>query len=114
MGYLAVFSRDSSRPTCGVEDIRELEQLTQRRRRRSRTRGIPRGASARRSRRAHGLHNRRYFHETLARESRRAHRYNRRLALIVFDLDDFKLMNDTNGHLAGDAVLAEAAGGCAR
>jgi diguanylate cyclase (GGDEF)-like protein len=55
------------------------------------------------------LHNRRYFHETLARESVRAHRYDRRLALIVFDLDDFKEVNDRIGHLAGDAVLAEAA-----
>src|SRR5205823_7611626 len=55
------------------------------------------------------LHNRRYFHETLARESVRAHRYDRKLALIVFDLDDFKEVNDRIGHLAGDAVLAEAA-----
>ncbi len=56
-----------------------------------------------------GLHNRRYFHETLARETVRAHRYARKLALIVFDLDDFKEVNDRIGHLAGDAVLAEAA-----
>jgi diguanylate cyclase (GGDEF)-like protein len=55
------------------------------------------------------LHNRRYFHETLARETVRAHRYARHLALIVFDLDDFKDVNDRIGHLAGDAVLAEAA-----
>jgi diguanylate cyclase (GGDEF)-like protein len=56
-----------------------------------------------------GLHNRRYFHETLARETVRAHRYARKLSLIVFDLDDFKDVNDQIGHLAGDAVLAEAA-----
>lgn len=55
------------------------------------------------------LHNRRYFHETLAREAVRAHRYARKLALVVFDLDDFKDVNDRIGHLAGDAVLAEAA-----
>ena len=56
-----------------------------------------------------GLHNRRFFHETLAREVARAHRYGRDLALILFDLDDFKAINDRIGHLAGDAVLADAA-----
>ena len=56
-----------------------------------------------------GVHNRRFFHETLAREVARAQRYGRRLSVIVFDLDDFKTVNDRVGHLAGDAVLAEAA-----
>jgi diguanylate cyclase (GGDEF)-like protein len=56
-----------------------------------------------------GLHNRRYFHELLAREVARANRYSRKLALIVFDLDDFKAINDHIGHLAGDGVLAEVA-----
>src|SRR4029453_16716045 len=51
----------------------------------------------------------RYFHETLARECARAHRYERKLSLVVFDLDDFKEVNDRIGHLAGDAALAEAA-----
>jgi diguanylate cyclase (GGDEF)-like protein len=39
----------------------------------------------------------------------RAQRYGRALALIVFDLDDFKAINDRIGHLAGDAVLSETA-----
>jgi diguanylate cyclase (GGDEF)-like protein len=56
-----------------------------------------------------GLHNRRYFHETLAHEVKRAHRYDRRLALIFFDLDDFKGINEEIGHLGGDSVLAEVA-----
>ena len=56
-----------------------------------------------------GLRNRRYFHETLQRECTRAHRYGRSLALLVLDLDDFKAINERVGHLAGDAVLAEAA-----
>jgi diguanylate cyclase (GGDEF)-like protein len=56
-----------------------------------------------------GLHNRHYFHETLALEVKRAHRYDRRLALIFFDIDDFKAINEEIGHLGGDAVLAEVA-----
>jgi diguanylate cyclase (GGDEF)-like protein len=55
------------------------------------------------------LHNRRYFHETLARETARAQRYERRLALVVLDIDDFKETNDRLGHLGGDAVLAAVA-----
>lgn len=56
-----------------------------------------------------GLYNQRYFHETLRREVMRAQRYERTLALIVFDLDDFKTINDDIGHLAGDRVLSQAA-----
>ena len=56
-----------------------------------------------------GLHNRRYFHETLAHEVKRAHRYDRRLAMLFFDLDDFKAINEEIGHLGGDSVLAEVA-----
>jgi two-component system cell cycle response regulator len=52
-----------------------------------------------------GLANQRYFHKRLREEIDRAKRYRRSLALIIFDLDDLKSINDTYGHLAGDAVL---------
>jgi diguanylate cyclase (GGDEF)-like protein len=56
-----------------------------------------------------GLYNRRYFQDTLAREVKRAQRYRRRLALLVFDVDGLKAVNDEHGHLAGDALLLETA-----
>ncbi|SEA71638.1 diguanylate cyclase (GGDEF) domain-containing protein [Desulfuromusa kysingii] len=52
-----------------------------------------------------GLNNRRYFMELLTIELDRAQRYNRNFSLIVLDLDDFKLVNDNQGHAAGDEVL---------
>lgn len=51
------------------------------------------------------VYNRRYFFEHLERELARALRYERRLALVMVDIDHFKELNDTHGHLAGDAVL---------
>jgi two-component system, cell cycle response regulator len=51
------------------------------------------------------IFNKRYFSEVLDREIARASRYRRELSLVMCDLDHFKLINDTHGHLAGDAVL---------
>ena len=56
-----------------------------------------------------GLANHRNFHERLLDEVSRSHRYGRPLSLIVFDVDRFKSVNDSTGHLAGDAVLAGVA-----
>ena len=55
------------------------------------------------------IFNKRYFMETLEREISRALRYQRCLSLIMFDLDKFKNVNDTYGHLAGDYVLKRLA-----
>ena len=56
-----------------------------------------------------GAHNKRYFLEFLERETARCARYKRPLSLLMFDLDHFKLINDTHGHLTGDYVLKEMA-----
>ncbi len=52
-----------------------------------------------------GLANRRQFYEVLGREYERAQRFGHELGLILLDIDDFKQINDSLGHLAGDAVL---------
>ncbi|HZT94083.1 MAG TPA: sensor domain-containing diguanylate cyclase [Gaiellaceae bacterium] len=109
IGWLGVFSRDPA-VRFGDEDVRRVEELAER--------VAPAIENARRFREARqladldsltGLHNRRYFHETLAREVDRAQRYQRRLSLVIVDVDGFKEINDRIGHLAGDAVLAEIA-----
>ena len=53
--------------------------------------------------------NRRYFEDTLDRELSRCRRYHRSLSLVLVDIDHFKKINDTWGHLAGDAVLKDVA-----
>jgi diguanylate cyclase (GGDEF)-like protein len=55
------------------------------------------------------ISNKRNFTETLEREVARAHRYQRALSLVMFDIDFFKNINDTYGHLAGDYVLKQLA-----
>jgi diguanylate cyclase (GGDEF)-like protein len=106
---LSVFSRDELRPFPD-ESQRSLEDLG--------ARAGPALDNARRYLEARrladldartGLHNARYFEETLEREVARASRYDRKLALVVFDLDDFKQINERYLHVGGNAALAGVA-----
>lgn len=54
-----------------------------------------------------GAFNKRTFDEEIRRELHRFFRYGRPLTLVMFDIDHFKNVNDTWGHLAGDRVLSE-------
>ncbi|MBN2548469.1 MAG: PAS domain S-box protein [Anaerolineales bacterium] len=55
------------------------------------------------------LYNRRYFFDLARQEIERAQRYSAALSMIMIDLDHFKLINDTYGHIAGDSVLRQVA-----
>jgi diguanylate cyclase (GGDEF)-like protein len=56
-----------------------------------------------------GAYNPRFFSEVLGRESARANRYSTPLSLLMIDIDTFKLVNDTFGHVVGNKVLAHVA-----
>ncbi len=56
-----------------------------------------------------GLYNRRYFDEQITNELNRAKRYHSNVSFLVLDIDHFKKVNDTHGHLNGDQILKELA-----
>jgi diguanylate cyclase (GGDEF)-like protein len=56
-----------------------------------------------------GLYNHRYFQEQMQTELRRAQRYDLNFSVIMVDIDNFKTINDTYGHLAGDELLKKIA-----
>lgn len=61
-----------------------------------------------------GLLNLREFHEALTRELERCKRYGGRFSVVLFDLDGFKAVNDSQGHAEGDRVLSEAGNSLSR
>jgi diguanylate cyclase (GGDEF)-like protein/PAS domain S-box-containing protein len=61
-----------------------------------------------------GLPNRRHFFDQAERELARCRRYERPLSLVLFDLDEFKAVNDDLGHAAGDAVIRAVGELCGR
>jgi diguanylate cyclase (GGDEF)-like protein len=109
MGFLAAYSHDPA-PRLAADALRRLRAVA--------AAAGPVIDTARRFRDARaatdedavtGLPGRSSFHEALAREVARAHRYERRLALLVLDVDDFARVNDRIGQLGGDEALAQAA-----
>lgn len=56
-----------------------------------------------------GLYNFRFFRDRLEKEFSRSHRYGNPLSCILIDIDDFKAINDTYGHLQGDEILRDIA-----
>jgi diguanylate cyclase (GGDEF)-like protein len=57
-----------------------------------------------------GIWNKRYFRRHLPQEIERARMFNIPLTLLLFDIDDFKQINDSCGHILGDVVLSELCG----
>jgi diguanylate cyclase (GGDEF)-like protein len=55
------------------------------------------------------LYNQRFFHQLLESELSRAKRFRQSLCLLMLDIDNFKLYNDTHGHLAGNQALKQLA-----
>jgi diguanylate cyclase (GGDEF)-like protein/PAS domain S-box-containing protein len=91
-------TRELQRTTIeGERRAAELEMTCERLREQARRDGLT------------GLYNRHHLFESLAGEIERARRGLQRVSIVMLDLDHFKLINDTHGHLTGDAVLRATA-----
>lgn len=56
-----------------------------------------------------GVFNRRFMNEFISKEIKRSERYKRKIGFLLVDINDFKEINDTYGHVVGDKVLKEVA-----
>ncbi|MEN6418418.1 MAG: GGDEF domain-containing protein [Clostridiaceae bacterium] len=88
---------------AGFSNRKQLEQIEQQRNELLRDEAKLRELSVRDP--LTGLYNRRYMEETFDREIKRAMRKDRSLAVVMTDIDGFKSINDTFGHVPGDAIL---------
>jgi diguanylate cyclase (GGDEF)-like protein len=109
LGSLTVFGRGEEPPVAG-DELEALQAISRR--------GAPALETARSLEGAErpgvvgdvpGLGTRETYHKTLALMAARARRRGRRLAICVVDLDDFRLLNERIGQIAGDRLLAEIA-----
>jgi diguanylate cyclase (GGDEF)-like protein len=102
LGYLTdVFNDMVTRLRQGREELAAMNRTLRERNRELHELSITDGLT--------GLYNRKHLMEILASEVARAERYQRPLALVMIDIDHFKVYNDTCGHLAGDEVLRNIA-----